>query len=77
LTNWAFFPTQKQVEELHGVGYLAAAIKAVADARVGDTISCLTGSCTLPGYTEAADGVLWSVSIDADQFEDLRDALES
>jgi len=28
-------PTQKQVEELHAeVGYLAAAIKAVADARV-------------------------------------------
>jgi len=39
LTNWVFFLTQKQVEELHAgeVGYLAAAIKAVADARVGDT----------------------------------------
>ena len=34
-------PDQKKVDELHAgeVGYLAASIKAVADARVGDTIT--------------------------------------
>lgn len=74
-------PTQKQVDELHAgeVGYLAAAIKAVTDARVGDTITLATKSATtaLPGYTEAKPMVFCGMfPIDADQFEDLRDALE-
>lgn len=74
-------PTQKQVEELHAgeVGYLAAAIKAVADARVGDTITLAAKSATtaLPGYTEAKPMVFCGMfPTDADQFEDLRDALE-
>ncbi|MEI6360225.1 MAG: GTP-binding protein, partial [Synechococcus sp. ELA619] len=36
-------PDQRQVESLHAgeVGYLSASIKAVADARVGDTITLL------------------------------------
>ena len=41
-------PEEKQVNELHAgeVGYLAASIKSVADARVGDTIT-LFNSCLL------------------------------
>ncbi|WP_250122719.1 translation elongation factor 4 [Chroococcidiopsis sp. CCMEE 29] len=74
-------PTQKQVAELHAgeVGYLAAAIKAVADARVGDTITLAPkpAAVPLPGYTEAKPMVFCGMfPIDADQFEDLRDALE-
>lgn len=74
-------PTQKQVDELHAgeVGYLAAAIKAVADARVGDTITLANRPAKepLPGYTEANPMVFCGLfPIDADQFEDLRDALE-
>jgi len=74
-------PTQKQVEELHAgeVGYLGAAIKAVADARVGDTITLAAkpAAIPLPGYTEAKPMVFCGMfPIDADQFEDLRDALE-
>ncbi|HIK05448.1 MAG TPA: elongation factor 4 [Trichormus sp. M33_DOE_039] len=74
-------PTQKQVDELHAgeVGYLAAAIKAVADARVGDTITLANAKSTepLPGYTEANPMVFCGMfPIDADQFEDLREALE-
>ncbi|WAL61398.1 translation elongation factor 4 [Thermocoleostomius sinensis] len=75
-------PTQVQVEELHAgeVGYLAAAIKAVEDARVGDTIT-LAGKQSsiepLPGYTEAKPMVFCGLfPTDADQFEDLREALE-
>jgi len=73
-------PTQKQVLELHAgeVGYLAASIRAVADARVGDTITLANAKATeaLPGYTEANPMVFCGMfPIDADQFEDLRDAL--
>lgn len=37
------------------MGYLSAAIKAVEDARVGDTITLAKGGATeaLPGYAEA------------------------
>jgi len=74
-------PNQTQVEELHAgeVGYLAAAIKAVADARVGDTITLAKAKASeaLPGYTEANPMVFCGMfPIDADQFEDLREALE-
>ncbi|MBE9207855.1 elongation factor 4 [Nostoc sp. LEGE 06077] len=74
-------PTQKQVDELHAgeVGYFAAAIKAVADARVGDTITLSNAKAAepLPGYTEANPMVFCGMfPIDADQFEDLREALE-
>jgi GTP-binding protein LepA len=74
-------PNQIQVDELHAgeVGYFAAAIKAVEDARVGDTIT-LAGKPAaepLPGYEEAKSMVFCGLfPIDADQFEDLREALE-
>ena len=74
-------PTQTQIGELHAgeVGYLAASIRAVADARVGDTITLALNRATeaLPGYTEANPMVFCGLfPIDADRFEDLRDALE-
>ncbi|BAC07857.1 translation elongation factor 4 [Thermosynechococcus vestitus] len=74
-------PNQKPVESLHAgeVGYLAAAIKAVGDARVGDTITLAHNPAKepLPGYTEAKPMVFCGLfPTDADQFEDLREALE-
>jgi GTP-binding protein LepA len=74
-------PTQVQVNELHAgeVGYFAAAIKAVADARVGDTITLVANPAKspLPGYTEAKPMVFCGMfPTDSDRFEDLREALE-
>jgi GTP-binding protein LepA len=74
-------PTQIQVDQLHAgeVGYIAAAIKSVEDARVGDTITLAKNPATtmLPGYTEAKPMVFCGLfPTDADQFEDLREALE-
>ncbi|XP_027074879.1 translation factor GUF1 homolog, chloroplastic-like isoform X3 [Coffea arabica] len=61
------------------VGYLSASIKSVADARVGDTITHYTRRAeqSLPGYKEATPMVFCGLfPIDADQFPELRDALE-
>ncbi|URR36019.1 translation elongation factor 4 [Thermosynechococcus sp. HN-54] len=74
-------PHQKPVDSLHAgeVGYLAAAIKAVGDARVGDTITLAQNPAKepLPGYAEAKPMVFCGLfPTDADQFEDLREALE-
>ncbi|WP_267384544.1 translation elongation factor 4 [Cyanobacterium sp. uoEpiScrs1] len=73
-------PSQVQVDSLHAgeVGYLAAAIKTVEDARVGDTITLATklAEKPLPGYTEAKPMVFCGLfPTDADQYEDLREAL--
>ncbi len=74
-------PTQVKVNDLHAgeVGYLAASIKAVEDARVGDTITLANkpASEALPGYIEAKPMVFCGMfPIDADQFPELREALE-
>jgi GTP-binding protein LepA len=74
-------PVQIQVNDLHAgeVGYLAAAIKTVEHARVGDTITLARTPAEkpLPGYVEAKPMVFCGMfPIDADQFEDLREALE-
>jgi GTP-binding protein LepA len=61
------------------VGYLGAAIKAVEDARVGDTITLSTApaAAALPGYAQAKPMVFCGMfPIDADQFPDLREALD-
>ena len=73
-------PGQIQVDELHAgeVGYLAAAIKMVAHARVGDTITSALDSAPepFPGYEEAKPMVFCGMfPTDADQFEELREAL--
>ena len=74
-------PTQVRVNDLHAgeVGYLAASIKAVEDARVGDTITLANqpASEALPGYIEAKPMVFCGMfPIDADQFPELLEALE-
>lgn len=74
-------PTQIEVDELHAgeVGYFAAAIKAVEDARVGDTITLVENAASepFPGYTEAKPMVFCGLfPTDSDQYPDLKDALE-
>ena len=74
-------PTQIEVDELHAgeVGYFAAAIKAVEDARVGDTITLVDAPAPepLPGYTEAKPMVFCGLfPTDSDQYPDLKEALE-
>ncbi|XP_064997463.1 translation factor GUF1 homolog, chloroplastic-like isoform X3 [Musa acuminata AAA Group] len=61
------------------VGYLSASIRSVADARVGDTITHFgrRAASSLPGYEEATPMVFCGLfPVDADQFPELRDALE-
>ncbi|GAV56482.1 GTP_EFTU domain-containing protein/EFG_C domain-containing protein/GTP_EFTU_D2 domain-containing protein/LepA_C domain-containing protein [Cephalotus follicularis] len=74
-------PNQLQVEELYSgeVGYLSASIRSVADARVGDTITHYgrRAENLLPGYEEATPMVFCGLfPVDADQYPELRDALE-
>ncbi|BAC90704.1 translation elongation factor 4 [Gloeobacter violaceus] len=74
-------PFQVPVDELHAgeVGYIAAAIKLVQDARVGDTITLVSNPAAtpLPGYQEAMPVVFCGLyPTDSDQFEDLREALD-
>lgn len=60
------------------VGYLAASIKQVADARVGDTITLKKQPAAeaLPGYTEIMPVVFCGLfPTEADQYPDLREAL--
>ncbi|MGK7940311.1 MAG: translation elongation factor 4 [Crocosphaera sp.] len=73
-------PNQMPVDSLHAgeVGYFAAAIKTVEDARVGDTITLAETPAKepLPGYTEAKPMVFCGLfPTDSDQYEDLREAL--
>jgi GTP-binding protein LepA len=74
-------PNQVEVDELHAgeVGYFAASIKAVADARVGDTITLVNNPATeaLDGYAEAKPMVFCGLfPTDADQYPELREALD-
>jgi GTP-binding protein LepA len=74
-------PTQVEVDELHAgeVGYFAASIKAVGDARVGDTITMVSNPASKPldGYAEAKPMVFCGLfPTDADQYPELRDALD-
>ncbi len=74
-------PDQQKVNDLHAgeVGYLAASIKSVADARVGDTITLFNEPAkeALPGYKEASPMVFCGLfPTDADQYPDLRESLE-
>ncbi|MGB3291390.1 MAG: translation elongation factor 4 [Phormidesmis sp.] len=74
-------PNQVQVDELHAgeVGYIAASIKSVEDARVGDTITLVKApaATALEGYVEAKPMVFCGLfPTDADQYEDLREALD-
>lgn len=61
------------------VGYLAAQIKSVADARVGDTVTSKKGGAEepLPGYEQVQPMVYCGLfPTDADAYQALREALE-
>lgn len=73
-------PKAIEVEELYAgeVGYIAASIKQVADARVGDTITLKRSPAeeALPGYTEAMPMVFCGLfPTDSEQYPELREAL--
>ncbi|NLM57231.1 MAG: elongation factor 4 [Clostridiales bacterium] len=61
------------------VGYITASIKAVADTRVGDTITTAEGGATepLPGFKASVPMVYAGIyPVDGARYGDLRDALE-
>ena len=76
-----FAPFPREVQELGPgeVGFLTGAIKEVADARVGDTIT-EAGTprvAPLPGFQPAKPMVFAGIfPIDSSKYEDLRDALD-
>jgi GTP-binding protein LepA len=74
-------PHQEPVESLHAgeVGYIAAAIKSVEHARVGDTITLVHRRAPepLPGYREAKPMVFCGLfPSNSDQYAELKEALE-
>ncbi|MBJ8325340.1 translation elongation factor 4 [Streptococcus pacificus] len=61
------------------VGYIAAAIKTVADTRVGDTVTLANNPATeaLAGYKQLNPMVFAGIyPIDSNKYNDLREALE-
>lgn len=61
------------------VGYVAASIKAVGDARVGDTVTLASNPAKepLPGYRTVHPMVFCGIyPVDGAKYADLRDALE-
>ncbi len=76
-----FRPGMLPVDELGPgeLGFLTASIKQVRDTRVGDTITTERKGCEtpLPGFKPAQPVVFCGLfPVDANDFEDLRDAIE-
>ena len=76
-----FAPFPREIAELGPgeVGFLTAAIKEVADARVGDTITEAGPPrvAPLPGFQPAKPMVFAGIfPVDSSKYEDLRDALD-
>ena len=76
-----FGPFAREIGELGPgeVGFFTAAIREVADARVGDTITELNRPCEapLPGFQPAKPMVFAGIfPTDSAKYEDLRDALD-
>jgi GTP-binding protein LepA len=75
-----FTPKMLQVDDLGPgeIGYITAAIKTVADCKVGDTITDdrAPAAAPLPGFKPSIP-VVWCglYPVDADDFEKLRDSL--
>jgi GTP-binding protein LepA len=74
-------PFQKELDELGPgeVGYLAASIKSLQDAKVGDTITQANKPAqeALAGFKEIKPMVFCGIfPTDSDQYTELRDALE-
>jgi GTP-binding protein LepA len=75
-----FRPKQELLDSLGPgeIGFLTAAIKGVADTRVGDTVTDDRRPCNkpLPGFKEARPVVFCGLfPVDSAQFEDLREAI--
>ncbi len=80
-TLGVFGPFPREIAELGPgeVGFLTAAIKEVADARVGDTITDAARPCAepLPGFQPVKPMVFAGIfPTDSARYEDLRDALD-
>jgi GTP-binding protein LepA len=76
-----FDPEARPVKELScgRVGYVCASIKTISDAKVGDTITDARNPADepLPGFEEVKPFVFSGLyPSDADDYQDLRDALE-
>jgi len=76
-----FAPGPVEVTELGAgeVGFLAAGIKDVAEARVGDTVTHADRPCesALPGFKQVKPMVFAGLyPIDSSDYEELRDAIE-
>ena len=76
-----FAPFAREIGELGPgeVGFFTAAIREVADARVGDTITEFARPCDepLPGFQPAKPMVFAGIfPTDSARYEDLRDALD-
>lgn len=74
-------PKEKEIKELKAgeVGYLYASIKSIENVKVGDTITLDNNRAEekLPGYKEMKPMVYCGLyPIEANKFEDLREALE-
>ncbi|SMO48197.1 translation elongation factor 4 [Gracilimonas mengyeensis] len=72
---------KEPTDELHAgeVGYVIGSVKSLQDVRVGDTITKVDNPADkpIPGYQEAKPMVFSGLfPTDADDFEDLRGALE-
>jgi GTP-binding protein LepA len=76
-----FKPAMQDIPELGPgeIGFLTAQIKLVRDTRVGDTITHERRPCetALPGFKPSIPVVFCGLfPVDANEFEDLRDAIE-
>jgi GTP-binding protein LepA len=80
-TLGVFGPFAREIPDLGPgeVGFFTAAIREVADARVGDTITEISRPCAeaLPGFQPAKPMVFAGIfPTDSARYEDLRDALD-
>ena len=76
-----FRPSMQNVDELGPgeIGFLTASIKQVRDTKVGDTITHERRPCEkpLPGFKPSVPVVFCGLfPVDANDFEDMRDAIE-
>ena len=72
-------PIQTDILKTGEVGYICAAIKQVADARVGDTITLADNptDTPLPGYKKAQPMVFCGIyPADGEKYESVKDAIE-
>ena len=76
-----YTPFQQELDQLGAgeVGYLAASVKSLQDAKVGDTITLAKNPAeqALAGFKEVKPMVFCGIfPTDSDQYTELRDALE-